>query len=41
MKRKRYAWLTDIHLEFLRNKIAVGFVEEIVTLELDELFSDR
>ncbi len=38
MKRKRYAWLTDIHLEFLRDKNAVGFVEELATIELDGLF---
>ena len=38
MKRKRYAWLTDIHLEFLRDKNGVGFVEELAALELDGLF---
>ncbi|HHB75744.1 MAG TPA: phosphoesterase [Desulfobulbus sp.] len=38
MKRKRYSWLTDIHLEFLRDKNGVGFVEELATLELDGLF---
>ncbi len=34
----RYAWLTDIHLEFLRDRKAVAFVEELATLELDGLF---
>ena len=34
----RYVWLTDIHLEFLRDKKAVAFVEELATRELDGLF---
>jgi len=33
----RYAWLTDIHLEFLRDKKTVALVEELATLELDGL----
>ena len=38
MKRKSYAWLTDIHLEFLRDKKAVGFVEELAAREFDGIF---
>lgn len=34
----RSAWLTDIHLEFLRDKKALCFVEELAVLELDGLF---
>ncbi len=34
----RYAWLTDIHLEFLRDKNALCFVEELAVQEFDGLF---
>ena len=34
----RYAWLTDIHLEFLRDHEAIRFVEEIADQKLDGLF---
>ncbi len=34
----RYAWLTDIHLEFLRDKKAVAFIDELATLGIDGLF---
>lgn len=34
----RYAWLTDIHLEFLHDKKAICFVEELAAQELDGLF---
>ncbi len=33
-----YAWLTDIHLEFLGNKEAVAFVKELAAQRLDGLF---
>ncbi len=35
---KRYAWLTDIHLEFLGDTAAVAFVKELATQNLDGLF---
>lgn len=34
----RYAWLTDIHLEFLRNKETVAFIKELASRKLDGLF---
>ena len=34
----RYAWLTDIHLEFLRDKKAVAFIDELATLGLMDFF---
>ena len=34
----RYAWLTDIHLEFLKDKEAVDFGKELATQNLDGLF---
>ena len=34
----RYAWLTDIHLEFLRSKETVAFVKELAARKLDGLF---
>ncbi|MBW1792106.1 MAG: metallophosphoesterase, partial [Deltaproteobacteria bacterium] len=34
----RYAWLTDIHFEFLHDQEAIRFVEELATQKLDGLF---
>ena len=34
----RYAWLADIHLEFLGSKETVGFVKELAAKKLDGLF---
>jgi len=34
----RHAWLTDIHLEFLRDKKAVTFVEELADQGFDGIF---
>ncbi len=37
----RHAWLTDIHLEFLRDKKAVTFVEELADQGFDGIFFNR
>ena len=34
----RYAWLTDIHLEFLRSKETIAFVKELASQKFDGLF---
>ena len=34
----RYAWLTDIHLEFLGSKETIAFVKELPSQKLDGLF---
>ena len=34
----RYAWLTDIHLEFFRSKETIAFVKELASQKLDGLF---
>lgn len=36
--RMRYAWLTDIHLEFLGDKEVVAFVKELAAQRFDGLF---
>ena len=36
--KMRYAWLTDIHLEFLGDKEAVAFVKELAAQRFDGLF---
>ncbi len=33
-----YAWLTDIHLEFLGSKETIAFVKELASQKLDGLF---
>lgn len=34
----RYAWMTDIHLEFLQDHEAISFVEKIAGQKFDGLF---
>jgi hypothetical protein len=34
----RYAWLTDIHLEFLKDRLASRFVKELASQKLAGLF---
>ena len=34
----RYAWLTDIHFEFLSNQETTTFVQNLARLDIDGLF---